>query len=160
MRAAPPMARRSKTSTNCIGARALTILRMSRRVRAFLSGLAVVILFCLPLLPEIAGSRRLLFRDAHMTHWPWRRVAMQMLASGKVPFVNETASGGQPFLANPNAVLLYPTLLLEKVLPPAAAFNLHYLLHVLWAFLGARALASRFGLSGGAAFFSGIAFAF
>ena len=133
---------------------------MTRRGRAFLSGLAVVLLFALPLVPEIVGSRRLIFRDAHMTHWPWRRVAMQMLESQKVPFVNDTASGGQPFLANPNAVLLYPTVLLEKVLPPAAAFNLHYLLHVLWAFFGARALASRFGLPPGPAFFSGIAFAF
>jgi hypothetical protein len=133
---------------------------MTRRGRAFLSGLAVVFLFCLPLLPEIAGSRRLIFRDAHMTHWPWRRVAMQMLASEKVPFVNDTASGGQPLLANPNAVLLYPTVLLERVFPPAAAFNLHYLLHVLWAFFGARALASRFGLPSGPAFFAGIAYAF
>jgi hypothetical protein len=131
---------------------------MSRR--RVLSGLAVAILFALPLLPEILGSRRLVFRDAHMTHWPWRRVAMTMLAEGHVPFVNETASGGQPFLANPNAVLLYPTVLLEKVVSPAAAFNLHYLLHVLWAFFGARLLASRLGLSDGAAFFSGIAFAF
>jgi hypothetical protein len=95
-----------------------------------------------------------------MTHWPWRRVALDMLSAGKVPFVNETASGVQPFLANPNAVLLYPTLLLEKVFPPAAAFNFHYLVHVLWAFFGARALASRFGLSSGAAFFSAVAFAF
>ncbi|HEY3170138.1 MAG TPA: hypothetical protein VGK08_03970, partial [Thermoanaerobaculia bacterium] len=133
---------------------------MSRRGRAVLSGLAVAFLFSLPLLPEIAGSRRLVFRDAHMTHWPWRRVAMEMLDSGKIPFVNGTASGGQPFLANPNAGLLYPTLLLEKIFPPAAAFNLHYLLHVLWAFFGARALASRFGLSAGAAFLSGVAFAF
>ena len=70
---------------------------------------------------EILGSRRLVFRDAHTTHWPWRRVAMTMLASGQAPFVNETASGGQPFLANPNAVLLYPTVLLEKVFSPAAA---------------------------------------
>ena len=131
---------------------------MSRR--RVLSGLAVVILFALPLLPEILGSRRLVFRDAHMTHWPWRRVAMAMLASGHVPFVNETASGGQPFLANPNAVLLYPTVLLEKIVSPAAAFNLHYLLHVLWAFFGARVLASRLGLSDGGAFFSGVAFAF
>src|SRR4029453_5818958 len=99
---------------------------MTRRGRAFLSGLAVVFLFCLPLVPEIAGSRRLIFRDAHMTHWPWRRVAMQMLASEKVPFVNETASGGQPLLANPNAVLLYPTVLLEPVLPSAGALHLHY----------------------------------
>ena len=131
---------------------------MSRR--RVLSGLAVAILFALPLLPEILGSRRLVFRDAHMTHWPWRRVAMSMLSAGHAPFVNDTASGGQPFLANPNAVLLYPTVLLEKVVSPAAAFNLHYLLHVLWAFFGARALASRLNLSGGAAFFSGVAFAF
>ena len=133
---------------------------MSRRGRAFLSGLAVAILFSLPLIPEIVGSRRLVFRDAHVTHWPWRRVAMDMVSSGKAPFVNETASGGQPLLANPNAVLLYPTLLLEKVLPPASAFNLHYLLHVLWAFFGARALGSRFGLSEGGTFFSGVAYAF
>jgi hypothetical protein len=131
---------------------------MSRR--RVLSGLAVALLFALPLLPEILGARRLVFRDAHMTHWPWRRVAMTMLSAGHVPFVNETASGGQPFLANPNAVLLYPTVLLEKVVSPAAAFNLHYLLHVLWAFFGARLLATRLGLSDGGAFFSGVAFAF
>ena len=131
---------------------------MSRR--RVLSGLAVAILFALPLLPEILGARRLVFRDAHMTHWPWRRVAMAMLSSGHAPFVNETASGGQPFLANPNAGLLYPTVLLEKVVSPAAAFNLHYLLHVLWAFFGARALASRLGLTEGGALFSGVAFAF
>ena len=112
---------------------------MSARGRSILSGLAVVVLFCLPLAPEIAGKRRLVFRDAHITHWPWRRVAMQALGAGDVPFVNASASGGQPLLPNPNAALLYPTLLLEKVLPAAAAFNLHYLLHVFWAFFGARA---------------------
>jgi hypothetical protein len=125
-----------------------------------LSGLAVVLLFCLPLAPEIAGRRRLVFRDAHVTHWPWRRVAMASLDRGEVPFVNEYSSGGQPMLANPNAVLLYPTLLLEKVLPPASAFNLHYLLHVFWAFFGARALAGRLGQSEGASFVSAVAYAF
>src|SRR5512132_2234478 len=104
---------------------------MPRRGRAFLSGLAVVVFFCLPLVPEIVGSRLLVFRDAHVTHWPSPRFAVYMLSAGNVPFVNETASGFQPFLANPNAVLLYPTLLLEKIVSPAAAFNLHYLLHVL-----------------------------
>ncbi len=133
---------------------------MSPRSRALLAGLAVTVLFCLPLLPEVLGTRRLIFRDAHVTHWPWRRVAMDSLAAGRVPFVNVSSSGGEPFLANPNAVLVYPTLLLEKVLAPAAAFNLHYLLHVLWAFFGARALARRLGLPGGPAFFSAVAFAF
>jgi hypothetical protein len=133
---------------------------MSRRRREALSGLCVVLLFALPLLPEILGARRLVFRDAQGTHWPWRRVAVEMLSTGEVPFVNATASGGQPMLANPNAVLLYPTFLLERVLPPASAFNLHYLLHVLWAFFGARALAHRLDLSDSAAFLSGVAFAF
>lgn len=133
---------------------------MSSRARAFLAGLAVTVLFCLPLLPEILGARRLVFRDAHITHWPWRRVATASLSSGSVPFVNAAASGGEPLLANPNAVLLYPTLLLEKVLAPAAAFNLHYLFHVLWAFFGARALARRLGLAPGGAFFAAVAFAF
>src|SRR6476619_2682305 len=109
---------------------------MSPRARAFLAGAAVAVLLALPLLPEVVGARRLVFRDAHITHWPWRRVAMASLAAGSVPFVNAAASGGEPLLANPNAVLLYPTLLLEKAVPAAAAFNLHYLLHVLWAFFG------------------------
>lgn len=133
---------------------------MSRRLRALLLGLAVVVLFCLPLLPEILGKRRLVFRDAQITHWPWRRVAIETLRSGQVPFVAESASGGEPLLANPNAVLLYPTLLLETILPASSAFNLHYLLHVLWAFFGAWVLARRLGLSDGSAFLSGVAFAF
>ena len=133
---------------------------MSSRGRAVLASLAIAVLFALPLVPEILGARRLIFRDAQITHWPWRRVAMQSLGAGRAPFVNEAASGGEPLLANPNAVLLYPTVLLEKVLPPAAAFNLHYLLHVLWAYFGARLLARRLGQSDGAAFLAGVAYAF
>jgi hypothetical protein len=133
---------------------------MSSRGRAVLASVLLAGLFALPLLPEILGVRRLVFRDAQITHWPWRRVAMASLAAGRAPFVNEGASGGQPLLANPNAVLLYPTVLLEKIAPPASAFNLHYLLQVLWAFFGARLLARRLGQSEGAAFVSGAAFAF
>lgn len=133
---------------------------MSPRGRALVTGLAVAVLFALPLLPEILGARRLVFRDAQITHWPWRRVAMQSLSSGRAPFVNTSASGGQPLLANPNAVLLYPTVLLEKIVSPASAFNLHFLFHVLWAFFGARALARRLGLPPGPALFAAVAFAF
>jgi len=133
---------------------------MSPRGRAILSSLALTAFFGLPLLPEIAGARRLVFRDAHITHWPWRRVAVEALASGRIPLVNAGASGGEPLLANPNAVLLYPTLLLEKILPAASAFNLHYLVQVLWAFFGARVLARKMGQSEGAAFLAGVAYAF
>ena len=123
---------------------------MSEKLRTVSATIAVALLFALPLLPEILGTRVLVFRDAQITHWPWRRVAMASLDTGRVPFVNERASGGQPMLANPNAVLLYPTVLLERLLPSVSAFNLHYLLHVLWALLGARLLARRIGLSPGA----------
>ncbi|MEO8430188.1 MAG: hypothetical protein ABI592_01680 [Acidobacteriota bacterium] len=133
---------------------------MSPRQRSIATALGVALLFALPLLPEILGSRVLVFRDAQITHWPWRRVAMQSLDAGRTPFLNPSASGTQPLLANPNAVLLYPTVLLEKLVPAVSAFNLHYLLHVLWAFLGARLLASRLGVSPGAAAFSGVAYAF
>ncbi len=133
---------------------------MSPRLRTVSTALGVALLFALPLLPEILGSRVLVFRDAQITHWPWRRVAMASLDAGRVPFVNAMASGGEPLLANPNAVLLYPTILLERVVSPPAAFNLHYLLHVLWAFLGARLLAARLGISAGGSLFAGAAYAF
>ena len=132
---------------------------MSSR-RALLSSFAVVVLFALPLLSEILGAQRLVFRDAQITHWPWRRIATASLASGEVPFINAAASGGQPLLANPNAVLLYPTFLLERLVPPTSAFNLHYLLHVLWAFFGARRLGRALGLAEHGAFLAGVAFAF
>ena len=133
---------------------------MSRRVRALLPGFAVVVLFALPLLPEILGTRLLVFRDAQITHWPWRREAMRALAADRVPFINAAASGGEPLLANPNAVLLYPTFLLGRVVSSEAAFNLHYLVHVVWAFLGARALARRCGLGAGGALLAGVAYGF
>ena len=82
---------------------------MPARVRHVLLVSAAVVIFALPLLPEILGARRLVFRDAHITHWPWRRAAMAAWQSRQAPFINASASGGQPLLANPNAVLLYPT---------------------------------------------------
>jgi hypothetical protein len=133
---------------------------MSPRLRVLFFGLIAAALFLLPLMPEVLGARRLVFRDAQITHWPWRRVAMKGWEERRVPFINATASGGEPMLANPNAALLYPTVLLEAILPAAAAFNLHYLLHVLWALWGAWALARRLNLSPGPAFVAGIAYAF
>ncbi len=133
---------------------------MTPRFRSLLTAFGVILLFALPLLPEILGSRILVFRDPQLTHWPWRRVAMAALDSGRVPFLNERSSGTEPLLANPNAVLLYPTLLLERLVSPVSAFNLHYLLHVLWAFFGARLLAARLGVSEGGSWFAGAAYAF
>ena len=128
---------------------------MSRRSREVLAGLAVVLLFALPLLPEILGARRLIFRDALVTHWPWRRAAVEMLAAGEVPFVDARVRRRASPRQSERGPALYPTFLLERVLPPAAAFNLHYLFHVPWAFFARASWREGSRLSDGAAFFAG-----
>src|SRR5262249_59845981 len=80
----------------------LNSLRMSVRGRAVLSGLAVTVLFALPLLPEIVGARRLVFRDAQITHWPWRRGAVRAPSPRKVPFANRPPSPREPLFAHPH----------------------------------------------------------
>ena len=134
---------------------------MSRRLRALLPGFAVVVLFALPLLPEILGiaasdlPRRadhplaVAARGGRDARWP-----------REVPFVDARGVGRPAAARQPNAVLLYPTFLLERVLPPEAAFNLHYLApRALGVLRGAGARAPARPREG-AAFVAGVAFAF
>lgn len=116
--------------------------------------------FALPLAPIVLGRRLLVFRDAFFFHWPVKLWALDRLRHGVVPFVNFAAGSGEPLLANPNTISLYPTNLLYFVLPPAAAFNFHLLLHVAWAFFGAARLARRLGVSRDASWLAGAVFAF
>src|SRR5512135_2601227 len=116
---------------------------------------AALAIFFLPLLPLVFGTRLLCFRDAFITHFPIAQWAAARERAGIVPFVNLAASNGEPLLANPNTVALYPTHLLYRVLPAAEAFNLHLLLHVAWAFFGAALLARRLGASRRASWIGG-----
>lgn len=116
--------------------------------------------FLSPLLPELAGARLLAFRDAFITHFPIQTFSLALERSGQVPFLNLGASNVEPLLANPNTVTLYPTHVLFHLFPPAAAFNLHLLLHVVWAFFGAAALSRRLGSGRRAAWIGGAAYAF
>ena len=134
---------------------------MSRRLRDFLAALAVVVLFALPLVPEILGARLLVFRDAQITHWPWRRVAVAALRRGRGAVrqrgrFRRSAAARQP----ERRAALSDLPARRSSLGAGAAFNLHYLVHVLWAFFGARALARRLGMADGPSFVAGIAFAF
>ena len=122
--------------------------------------IAVLGVFLAPLLPELAGARLLVFRDASITHFPVQAYSLALERAGEVPFLNVAASNIEPLLANPNTVTLYPTHLLFHVLPTAAAFNLHLLLHVLWAFCGSAALCRRFGAGRNASWIGGATYAF
>ena len=121
---------------------------------------AVLGVFFLPLLAELLGLRLLVFRDAFITHLPAKLQALSILRAGDVPFLNFSASNVEPLLSNPNSVTLYPTSLLFFLLPAAAAFNLHLLFHVAWAFFGAARLCRRFGAGRSEAWIGGAVYAF
>ncbi len=121
---------------------------------------ATLAIFFLPLLPLVFGTRLLCFRDAFITHFPIAQWASARERAGIVPFLDFAASNVEPLLANPNTVSLYPTHLFYRFLPAAAAFNVHLLLHVVWAFFGAALLARRLGASRLASWIGGAAYAF
>lgn len=121
---------------------------------------AVLVIFAIPLIPEILGHRLLDFRDAFITHFPIKLYALDRLRHGIVPFINFGASNGEPLLPDPNTVSLYPTNFLYFIFSPAAAFNLHLLVHVVWAFLGAAFLARRMGVRRDWSWLAGVVYAF
>ncbi|HLF57734.1 MAG TPA: hypothetical protein VI942_12905, partial [Thermoanaerobaculia bacterium] len=119
----------------------------------------VVGLWCAAALPFAAGERTLVQRDVFATHLPYKAFGAGELAQGRIPALNPTWGLGQPFRGNPNALPFYPGNLLYLVLPFWSAFNLHYFLHWLLAFLGLRQLARELGQREEAAVLAGLAYA-
>ncbi len=141
--------------------RALSVMKELRSfIKRHATAVGALVLFFLPLLPVLAGTRLLLFRDAFITHFPIAQLAVSLERKGIVPFLNFAASNVEPLIPDPNAVVLYPTHLLYRVLPAPAAFNLHLLLHVAWAFFGAALLARRLGAGREASWIGGATYAF
>lgn len=113
--------------------------------RLILAALAAVwLVFSLPLLLQ---QRTLLQRDVFTTHLHLKAYGAAALAHGSVPAFNPTWALGQPFAGNPNALPYYPGNLLYLLLPFWSAFNAHYVLHWLLAFVGFRRLAQELGQS-------------
>lgn len=116
-----------------------------RGERLILAALAAVwLVFSLPLLLQ---QRTLLQRDVFTTHLHLKAYGAAALAHGSVPAFNPTWALGQPFAGNPNALPYYPGNLLYLLLPFWSAFNAHYVLHWLLAFVGFRKLARELGQS-------------
>jgi hypothetical protein len=84
------------------------------------------------------------FRDLYTHFYPQKKLFAELVLSGQVPLWDPFRHGGQPFLANMNNSVLYPTNLLYLILSPITAFNIDIVLHVLlssWsAYLLARVL--------------------
>ena len=110
-------------------------------------------------LPLVTGGRTLLLRDVFSTHLALKSFGAAELAHGRLPAFHPDWALGKPFRGNPNALPFYPGNLLYLVLPFWSAFNLHYVLHWLLAFLGMYQLARSLEQSTEAALVAGITYA-
>ncbi|HYK87348.1 MAG TPA: YfhO family protein [Acidobacteriota bacterium] len=92
------------------------------------------------------STKNFFFRDVFNFHYPLRKVMIDSYAHGEFPLWNPYVYLGQPMLANPNYMALYPTNLLNLVVPFAYAFKLHMILHAILAGIGLFFLQRRLGI--------------
>src|SRR2546422_7884841 len=93
-------------------------------------------------------------RDVSFFHYPLKRLVTEAFTEGHWPLWNPYIQLGQPLLANPNAMALYPTQILFQLLPFELAFDLHFVLHCMVAGIATFFLARALGLSPHSAFLS------
>src|SRR5437773_8868909 len=93
-------------------------------------------------------------RDVSFFHYPLKRLVTEAFTNGQWPLWNPYIQLGQPLLANPNAMALYPTQILFQILPFQIAFDLHFVLHCIVAGICTFFLARALGLCRHSAFLS------
>src|SRR5712692_9092042 len=79
-------------------------------------------------------------RDNFSTHYPLKAISTPAFRACEIPYWNFFDVAGQPLAGNPNTLTFYPDNFLYLVLPPHVAFNLHFLVHLLFGWLAMRAL--------------------
>lgn len=99
------------------------------------------------------------FRDLHFLHFAKKVMWLAAVRASELPLWDPLAQGGQPFLADPQSTVFYPSNLLYLLFTPLAAFNVSIVLQYLLCALGAYWLARVLGLSTAAAFVAGTVFA-
>jgi len=92
------------------------------------------------------SSKNFYYRDILNFHYPLRKVLIESFARGEFPLWNPFIYLGQPMLANPNYMALYPTNLLHLIFGFNYAFKLHFILHPIAGGLGLYFLVRRLGL--------------
>ncbi|MCI0612404.1 YfhO family protein [bacterium] len=100
------------------------------------------------------------FRDIYNHIYPQKRLFSELVLSGQLPLWDPYRHGGQPFLANMNNSVLYPSNLLYLIMPTVTALNIDIVLHIGLAALAAYVLARVLGFNPFAAAASGLIYAF
>ena len=110
---------------------------------------------------EVLFTDRTFFvRDVSTFHYPLKKLVTEAYARGEWPLWNPYIQMGQPLLANPNCMAVYPGQLLFQFLPFETAFELHFVVHCMLAGMGAFCLARILGLSLQAALLSAVIYNF
>jgi hypothetical protein len=135
-----------------------SFVKSGKPVTAWIA-LLVVLLWLFWTLPLVFESRSLFLRDVITGALPLKFFGADELKLGEVPVLNPRRALGQAHSGNPNALPFYPGNLLYLVLPTWSAFNLHYTLHLLMAWIAMMAFCRRLGLSRGASLFGGLTYA-
>jgi len=113
-----------------------------------LASVLLLLLLTLLVFPGAFSGGALYYRDLFRVHHPAKTVGLDAVAgSGELPRWSGQHSLGQPFLADPNFTVFYPSNLLYLVLPFNLAFNLHVVLHVFLCGLFTLLLGRRLRLS-------------
>lgn len=121
--------------------------------------IAALVLWAWICVPVIGGWRTFFLRDVFTTHLPVKAFGAAELREGRIPALNPTWGLGQPFRGNPNVLAFYPGNVFYLILPFWSAFNLHFALHWLIAFLTMTALARELGLGRAGTLMAGITWA-
>ena len=95
-----------------------------------------------------------------MHFYPQKLRFIQLIQNLEWPLWDPYLHGGQPFLADPNNVALYPSNLIYLALPGLFAFNLDIVLHVLLCAAAVYWLCRFLGLSPVASMLGGAVYAF
>lgn len=126
-------------------------------VRWLIVSLGLAALYLSPLLFSV---KTLYLRDLSNLFWPYRTYAAESLQRGLFPFWNPYAFTGQPFLANPEASLLYPLSLPFYLFEFVAGYKIQMLLHLWLAGFFMILLGKRLRAGGFWALWGSIIFAF
>jgi len=125
-----------------------TPLRWSR-LRSY-DTICLVAIACLNIafFSEVLFTDRTFFvRDVSTFHYPLKKLVTEAYARGEWPLWNPFIQMGQPLLANPNCMAVYPGQLLFQLLSFETAFELHFVIHCVLAGMGTFCLARMLGLS-------------
>ncbi|HVN82370.1 MAG TPA: hypothetical protein VMW38_25515, partial [Terriglobia bacterium] len=100
------------------------------------------------------------YRDVSFFAYPLRKLVTEAYSRGEWPLWNPYIQLGQPLLANPNAMALYPTQVLFHLLPFHLAFKLHFVIHSTLAGIAFFYLSRELGISVFSAFMAAVIYNF